>query len=152
MGSSMISSLASTIWIQIMIKKNKSTANSGFTLIELMIALAIIAILTAIAYPSYQDSVRQARRADAQADIIQYAGFAERIFTEINRYDTANGATIARSGIASNFYNYGTVLTPTTYVITAIPQGGQAADTCGTMTLTQAGARNNNGTAAGCWN
>ncbi len=132
-----------------MIKQNKRTLSSGFTLIELMIALAIIAILTAIAYPSYQDSVQRARRADAQGDLIQYAAFAERIFTETNSYATA---TEAASGITdTNFYNYTMAPLAASFSITAAPLGGQVGDGCGTMTLIQTGVRGNNGTEAGCW-
>ncbi|MFP4294727.1 MAG: type IV pilin protein [Halothiobacillaceae bacterium] len=61
--------------------------NSGFTLIELMIVVVVIAILTAIAYPSYQEYVRKAERADAQATLLEAAQFMERWYTTNNRYD-----------------------------------------------------------------
>ena len=50
----------------------------GFTLIELMIVVAVVAILVAIAYPSYQEQIRKSRRAQAKADLVEYAGLAER--------------------------------------------------------------------------
>jgi prepilin-type N-terminal cleavage/methylation domain-containing protein len=52
----------------------------GFTLIELMIAVVVIAILAAIAYPSYQDSVRKSRRADAKSALMEHAQFMERTY------------------------------------------------------------------------
>jgi type IV pilus assembly protein PilE len=140
-----------------MIKRNnKYIASFGFTLIELMIALAIIAILTAIAYPSYEDSVRQARRADAQADIVQYSAFAERIFTEVNNYRRTNAQTLVDVP-NTNFYAYTVNFTPaapnpaTQFTITATPLGGQIGDGCGRMTLDQAGTRTITGAQVGCW-
>ncbi|TAM46105.1 MAG: prepilin-type N-terminal cleavage/methylation domain-containing protein [Gammaproteobacteria bacterium] len=58
----------------------------GFTLIELMITVAIIGILAAIAYPSYQNYVKQTRRSDAQIALTQAANQQERFFTECNHY------------------------------------------------------------------
>ncbi|MBL4743489.1 MAG: type IV pilin protein [Cycloclasticus sp.] len=125
--------------------------NTGFTLIELMIVVAIIGILAAVAYPSYTSSVQAAKRATAQADLMELASFMERNFTENNTYA---GATIAASGITNDDY---TLTAPipglgaTTYTLTAVPNnpGSQANDMCGTMTLTQTGAT----TAAtnNCW-
>ncbi|MDW7601742.1 prepilin-type N-terminal cleavage/methylation domain-containing protein, partial [Stenotrophomonas maltophilia] len=53
----------------------------GFTLIELMIVVAVVAILAAIAYPSYSEHVRKSRRAQAKADLVEYAQLAERFHT-----------------------------------------------------------------------
>ena len=131
-----------------MCKFMHSTTARGFTLIELMIVVAVIAILASIAYPSYVDSVRKARRADAQAEMVQYAGFAERIFTETNSYA---GATKVASGIVDNFYNFDiNPLTATTFTIIATAQGTQTSDTCGTiLSLNNTGATLP--TTAGCW-
>ena len=58
----------------------------AFTLIELMIAVAIVGVLAAVAYPTYQNSVQKSRRADAQAALVELAGFMEQKFTEYNTY------------------------------------------------------------------
>ena len=58
----------------------------GFTLIELMVVVIIIGILSAIAYPSYLDSVRKTRRADAQGALMQLNNAMERVFTQNNTY------------------------------------------------------------------
>jgi type IV pilus assembly protein PilE len=68
----------------------------GFTLIELVIVVAIVAILATIAYPSYQDSVRKSRRADAKGVLMEAAQWMERFYTENNRYDqTRAGVAVA---------------------------------------------------------
>ena len=65
-----------------------STKNKGFTLIELMVAIAIVGILAAIAYPSYVDSVRKARRADAQAALTEVAQKLEAYYAKNATYTT----------------------------------------------------------------
>lgn len=70
----------------------------GFTLLELMIVVAIVAVLAGIAYPSYQDSIRKARRADAKAALLEAAGRQERFYTENNQY---TNVLIAAAGCAT---------------------------------------------------
>jgi type IV pilus assembly protein PilE len=122
--------------------------SKGMTLIELMIVVAIVGILAAVAYPSYQDYVRRASRADAQADVLELAQWMERRFTTSNRYAPADGdftATLPfnqtpRSGGAR--YNLTAIVggTGQTFTLTATPAGGQVGDACGTMTINQQGA------------
>jgi len=127
----------------------KRTSATGFTLIELMIVVAIIAIITAVAYPSYQDQVRKARRSTAQGDLIELASFMERYFTENNTYVGAALPFAQSPKSGTSYYTLtGTNLTTTTYTLTATPGGAQAADSCGTMTLVQTGAKT---PAANCW-
>lgn len=135
-----------------MITKSRQTdSNSGFTLIEVMIVVAIIGILAAIAYPSYLEQVRETRRANAQADMLELASYVERFYSENYTYDGAGGANqpfnqspqTGQSYYQLNLQN----LTATGFGVQAIPQGSQANDSCGTMTLNETGA----GTPADCW-
>lgn len=118
---------------------------SGFTLIELMIVIAIIGILAAIALPGYQDSVRKTRRAAVQADLVEISSYMERHFTESNSY---TGATIAASGVTSDYYTVTPTITALTYTLTAAATGSQTSDTgCLSLTLTHTGVK----APAACW-
>jgi type IV pilus assembly protein PilE len=140
----------------------------GFTLIELMITVAIIGILAGIAYPSYQDSVRKSRRADAKGALLGFANAMERYFTENNTYeDAAVGPadtgppriykTTSPVDGGPAYYNLTiSAATVNTYTLNAARTGVQSTDKCGTLTLTQTGARDivnqDTGiTAADCW-
>ena len=120
---------------------------SGFTLVELMIVIAIAAILVSLALPSYQQSIRKGRRADAQADLIEFAGQAERVFTQTNSY--ASAALPANTTFYT--YTFSTAASATGYTIQAAPASGQDQDGCGTMSLNQAGLRTKTGSLADCW-
>ena len=130
-----------------MIKNRYGMKIHGFTLVELMIVIAVVAILVSLALPSYQQSIRKGRRADAQADLIEFANRAERMFTQSNSY--------AGTGLPANtaFYTYSFSAgpSPTAYTIVATPAGSQVSDKCGTMNLTQAGVRTHTGTETDCW-
>jgi len=121
--------------------------NRGFTLVELVVVIALIAILAALALPSYQDSVRKSRRAEAITALLQFAGNAERIFTETNSYTTV----ALPPNTDSYTFSFTAAVTDTTYSIRATPTTIQADDSCGTLTLTQSGARTHTGTQADCF-
>lgn len=129
---------------------------NGFTLTELVIALAIVAILTAIAVPSYFSYVRSTRRADGQTALMDLALRMDRYFTENNTYV---GATLANVNMnAASPEGYYTLqisgTTATTYNIQAAPTGAQASDTdCGTLTYNQLGQKGITGTTSvdNCW-
>ena len=131
----------------------------GFTLIELMITLAVVAILAAIAYPSYQDSVRKSRRADAKSVVLNAAQWMERFYTANNRYDQDRGGTAVAlpAGLTqapveggTKYYNISltdcagaATVTANTFTLCAVPIAGsaQANDRCGALTLTNTGVR-----------
>ncbi|CAE6898311.1 type IV pilin protein [Ectopseudomonas khazarica] len=141
------------------------TKNSGFTLIELMIAVMIIGILAAIAIPSYQQYVTRSNRTEGMALLQEAAARQERFMTQNNRYATTvaelgyasvNGRPAGRS--SSDLYQLAIVNSTSTveYSMTVTPQGIQASrDTeCGTLGLNHAGAKSKTGSGAlsDCWN
>ena len=111
---------------------------SGFSLIELMIVVVIVAILSSIAYPSYLNQVTQARRVDAQAVLMDATQFMERFYTENNRYDQDTGGTavalpaqLRESPRDSGTKSYDItvqVATASTYTLQATPKNAQAGD------------------------
>lgn len=121
----------------------KGARQRGFTLIELMIVVAVVAILVAIAYPSYQEQMRKSRRAQAQADLIEYAQAAERYHTVNNTYadwDVPNESS-PRTG-AEHYSISVDDLTSTTFTLTATPtSAAQADDRCGVLTTDHAGRK-----------
>ena len=121
-----------------------------------MIVVALIAILAAIVLPSYQDSVRKARRTDARGALTTVAQLLDRYNTERNTYVGAtlgNTATdIYRSQSENKHYDLTlSNLTASTFTITATPSTAQAADLCGTYALTEAAVRTSTGPVAQCW-
>jgi type IV pilus assembly protein PilE len=129
----------------------------GFTLLEMVIACAIIAILASIAYPSYTNSVQKSRRSEATASLLGIASQMERWSTEKSTYTTA---TLGTGGVYANqsensYYNLSlSNLTSTTYTIQASPAAIQASDPCGSFTYDQSGNKNVSGgtwTNAQCW-
>lgn len=104
-------------------------AQSGFTLIELMVVVAVLGIIAAIALPSYNEHVRNGRRAAALSGVADLQLQQERWRAENTTYaDTAN-LTMPET---SAYYTFG-VVGGATYTVTATPT---AADTCGTLTAT----------------
>lgn len=139
------------------------TRSNGFTLIELMIVVAIVGLLSAIALPSYRNQVLRSHRIDAKTALLDLASRQERYFTTNNTYtvSTANlgyvGALpLSVPNAATATYSL-SVVVPTNlqgYTATATPVGGQASDTCGTYSIDNLGTQANSGNTtatATCW-
>lgn len=138
-----------------------SQRQAGVTLVELMIALLIIGILSAIAYPSYRQQVLRSGRTEAKASLMQAAQGLEKCFTRFGVYDSAGcvikGNLESPDGIvtAEGLYRVSlAAIGATSFTLRAVPQQGQTSDVaCGTFTLTQNGLRGVQGSsgAQACW-
>lgn len=131
--------------------------STGFTLIELMVTVVIVAILAAIALPSYRQHVVRSNRATVEAFMLEVANRQERYLLDKRTYAgslTALGMS-AGADVSSNY----TVAVASsssaglTYTITATPIGSQlSGDTaCGVLTLDQLGAKTAAGGGSNCW-
>lgn len=154
-----------------MINQTSSTARSrrahyGFTLIEMMIVVAIIGILAAIAYPAYSEHVRRSKRSDATAALMQASQFMQRGYAAQNTFLIAEdmdqllkdrGYGWAPVGVAEPDKTYTITVAVNdngrSYELTAEPAAGESADPkCGNLTLTDTGAKGQTkGSTAECW-
>jgi len=146
---------------------NISMRQKGFTLIEVMIVVAIVGILSAIAYPSYTEYVRRGHRADARAGLLQAQQWLERAATATGVYPATGSApyyalpaSLTWAADANKRYTIGFSGAPTAsaYTLIATPKAGtsQASDKCGNFTLTNVGVRGAgpytlNATLDDCW-
>ena len=137
----------------------------GFTLIELMIVVAIIAILAAIAVPWWGRYTYRARRTDAQKLLMHVAQVEERTYADLNRYPltaTSLGYTTTTPASENGYYVLNLAANPASstgqgYIATAVRQGAQTGDVCGNLSVDNTGqklpaptdaAANSNGN---CW-
>ncbi|WP_349571563.1 type IV pilin protein [Azotobacter salinestris] len=131
--------------------------SAGFTLIELMITVLIVAILMGIALPSYRQYVVRSNRAAAEAFMLEVANRQERYLLDRRTYADSLDALGMSLGVDVSS-NYTVAVTSSssaglTYTITATPIGAQlASDTeCGVLTLDQLGAKTAEGGSSRCW-
>ena len=120
----------------------------GFTLIELMIAVAIVGLLAAVAYPSYTEYVKKTRRAEAAAILLEAAQIAERQFSQTGSYAGAPIPSQSPSG-GSAAYNVALNTDPADPLVlggfsisaSAVSGGSMAGDTCADMSVNGLGER-----------
>ena len=126
---------------------------SGFTLIELLIVITIVAILAAVAVPSYHEYIKRSYRSEAQAYLMTIAARQQQFLL-----DTRSFSVASLDSIVSQPRNVATAYTvtmateggpPPTFTLTATPKVAQASERCGALTLDQTGTKT--AAAAGCW-
>ncbi len=141
----------------------------GYTLLELMITILIVAMLSRIAYATYIKSVTKSRRSAAEACLMNHADYMERYYATNQRYDQDTSGTAMTTALlqglslpctsattgTGSYYSYSFSVGPgqSTYTLQAAPTGSQLNNDaqCGALTLQQDGTKGSTGSAGGCW-
>ncbi|MBK5508615.1 MULTISPECIES: type IV pilin protein [unclassified Pseudomonas] len=128
-------------------------SNRGFTLIEIMIVIAIIGIIATIGYPSFTEYVKKGRRADVVGLLSDQAQILERFYSKNNVYTNVTGLSAG-----NDYYTITPTITDQTFLVTAVRKVGaaMATDKCGDFTITSTGVRGMVNAQAGlvtkdCW-
>lgn len=149
----------------ILMGKRQVKAQRGFTLVELVVAILVVSILGAIAYPNYVNSIARTKRRAAEACLSSYTTYMERWYATNLRYDqdlAGNAITLPTFDCAATQtrdYSFGPsgTITATAYTIQAQPLATNKQSTrdarCGTLTLNYQGVRGASGTDGPdkCW-
>ena len=126
----------------------------GFSLIELLIALVCMALLTSLAWPSYQGLVLRSQRAQARVSLLQAAHWMERAASANGSYPNVTDVPASVLQIDGQHYQLQLTSTASTFTLSASPLGTQTSDVCGTLVVTHLGERSVQGasqSAAQCW-
>jgi type IV pilus assembly protein PilE len=125
--------------------------NHGFSLIELLIAIAVVGILAAIALPAYTNQIRKSSRAEAQSFMTTAAGNQQQFLLNRRAYASSLAALgVSAPGDLNGKYNFAVVAAngpPPTFTLTATAVNDQARDACPTLVIDSAG----NKTPTACW-
>jgi type IV pilus assembly protein PilE len=133
---------------------------AGFTLIEVMVVVGIVAILATIAYPSYTDQIQKSRRSTGKAALQDVAARMEQYYLDNKRYTLgADGTDLTKIGLAATYnspdggwYSISAVTNATTYVLTATPRLAQVGDTkCATLTFNNKHEKKSTPAGNSCW-
>jgi len=126
----------------------------GFTLIEVLVAMACVAVLVTVAWPSYQGLLERSQRAQARTALLQAAHWLERAASANGNYPASTDIPASVLQVEGQRYQIQVTSSPQSYALSATPIGTQSADACGTLTLNHLGVRGVQGgsqTAAQCW-
>ena len=147
---------------------NYKYRSAGITLLELLVAVAIVGVLGSIAYPSYLDYVTRTHRSTAKSMLLQVADRQEQFFGDNKQYAAdltllgygengfmidKQGAQVPAGDALRTYAVFLTDVTATTFTVNAAPEMHQAARDldCQTLALTHAGQRGQTGIGPNCW-
>jgi type IV pilus assembly protein PilE len=137
-----------------------SSRGQGFTLIELLIAIAIVGILAAIAYPTYTEHTKKTRRSEIAGVLVEEAQRLERFFSRAGQYTNTTGPPVREHEVSAGnaYYAISTERSEQAFILTALPVAGtmMSGDRCGGFVLDNTGRQDNVGmsgdaSVAGCW-
>ncbi len=152
---------------------SRQSLPGGWTLVELVMVLAIMGVLAALAWPSYTAYVQRGHRAEAAAALMEAQNYMERYYTAYGRYSLASSSagtsgTLTAPGLparlqsipsgmsvsAARYSLSVSQVSSNSYTLSAVPTGSMAADKCGSLTLTHSmvkGVTSTSASATECW-
>jgi type IV pilus assembly protein PilE len=132
----------------------RQTLKNGFTLVELLVVVALIGLLTSLALPIYQQAQHRGQRSLAKLALMQAAHWMERAASSQGQYPAASAVPANLMSPEDLLYQLSMTSSAQSFVVTAQPKGTQTSDPCGSMSLSSTGERSvKNATlsVAQCW-